>query len=141
MNDALFPRRIHFAFAVTFHYLFLQLTMGIAPFLGSWLSGLFIITTDAWMQPPVVRWVARRSHGPWGPTAWERERSTVDRRKPPGRREAGDRRSFQSPAPRPSVCALSVDSRERVVSVRNIDELSHGIRVARIDAGDTALRN
>lgn len=31
MNDALFLHRIHFAFTVTFHYLFPQLTMGLAP--------------------------------------------------------------------------------------------------------------
>ena len=31
MNDALFLHRIHFAFTITFHYLFPQLTMGVAP--------------------------------------------------------------------------------------------------------------
>ena len=31
MNDALFVHRLHFAFLVTFHYLFPQLTMGLAP--------------------------------------------------------------------------------------------------------------
>src|SRR6202161_495273 len=31
MNDALFLHRIHFAFTITFHYLFPQLTMGLAP--------------------------------------------------------------------------------------------------------------
>ena len=31
MDDALFLHRIHFAFTVTFHYLFPQLTMGLAP--------------------------------------------------------------------------------------------------------------
>jgi len=31
MNDALFIHRIHFAFTVTYHYLFPQLTMGLAP--------------------------------------------------------------------------------------------------------------
>jgi cytochrome bd ubiquinol oxidase subunit I len=31
MGDALFIHRIHFAFTVTFHYLFPQLTMGLAP--------------------------------------------------------------------------------------------------------------
>ena len=30
MNDALFLHRIHFAFTITFHYLFPQLTMGLA---------------------------------------------------------------------------------------------------------------
>src|ERR1017187_8873385 len=31
MDDALFVHRIHFAFTVTYHYLFPQLTMGLAP--------------------------------------------------------------------------------------------------------------
>ena len=31
MNDALLMHRLHFAFTVTFHYLFPQLTMGLAP--------------------------------------------------------------------------------------------------------------
>src|SRR6266571_3749952 len=31
MEDALFIHRLHFAFLVTFHYLFPQLTMGLAP--------------------------------------------------------------------------------------------------------------
>ncbi len=31
MDDALFIHRIHFAFTITFHYLFPQLTMGLAP--------------------------------------------------------------------------------------------------------------
>jgi len=31
MNDALFLHRIHFAFTITFHYIFPQLTMGLAP--------------------------------------------------------------------------------------------------------------
>jgi cytochrome d ubiquinol oxidase subunit I len=31
VNDALFLHRIHFAFTITFHYLFPQLTMGLAP--------------------------------------------------------------------------------------------------------------
>ena len=31
MNDALVPHRIHFAFTMTFHYLFPQLTIGLAP--------------------------------------------------------------------------------------------------------------
>ena len=31
MNDALFIHRIHFAFTITYHYLFPQLTMGLAP--------------------------------------------------------------------------------------------------------------
>jgi cytochrome bd ubiquinol oxidase subunit I len=31
MNEALFLHRIHFAFTITFHYLFPQLTMGLAP--------------------------------------------------------------------------------------------------------------
>ena len=31
MNDALMMHRLHFAFTVTFHYLFPQLTMGLAP--------------------------------------------------------------------------------------------------------------
>src|SRR5690349_1814862 len=30
MNDALFVHRIHFAFTITYHYLFPQLTMGLA---------------------------------------------------------------------------------------------------------------
>ena len=33
MNDALFIHRIHFAFTVTYHYIFPQLTMGLAPLL------------------------------------------------------------------------------------------------------------
>jgi cytochrome d ubiquinol oxidase subunit I len=33
MNDALFIHRIHFAFTITYHYLFPQLTMGLAPLL------------------------------------------------------------------------------------------------------------
>ena len=33
MDDALFLHRIHFAFTITFHYLFPQLTMGLAPIL------------------------------------------------------------------------------------------------------------
>jgi cytochrome d ubiquinol oxidase subunit I len=31
VNDALFLHRIHFAFTMTFHYLFPQLTIGLAP--------------------------------------------------------------------------------------------------------------
>src|SRR5437588_12542361 len=31
MEDALFIHRFHFAFTITFHYLFPQLTMGLAP--------------------------------------------------------------------------------------------------------------
>lgn len=31
MNDALFLHRLHFAFTITYHYLFPQLTMGLAP--------------------------------------------------------------------------------------------------------------
>jgi len=31
VNDALFLHRIHFAFTITFHYLFPQLTIGLAP--------------------------------------------------------------------------------------------------------------
>ena len=31
MDSALLVHRIHFAFTVTFHYLFPQLTMGLAP--------------------------------------------------------------------------------------------------------------
>ena len=31
MNDALFLHRIHFAFTITYHYIFPQLTMGLAP--------------------------------------------------------------------------------------------------------------
>jgi cytochrome bd ubiquinol oxidase subunit I len=125
VNDALFLHRIHFAFTITFHYLFPQLTMGLAQlivvlktlairtdneaynwaqfsrltggvigqplamegtfsfflesaflglllygekrlgkwghwwagflvFLGSWISGFFIIVADAWMQHPVA---------------------------------------------------------------------------------------
>src|ERR1035441_1342016 len=98
MDSALLVHRLHFAFTVTFHYLFPQLTMGLAPlivvlktlgmegmfafflasaflgvflygekrlsprahwwsavavFLGSWLSGFFIVATDAWLQHPV----------------------------------------------------------------------------------------
>jgi hypothetical protein len=33
MEDALFIHRIHFAFSVTYHYIFPQLTMGLAPLL------------------------------------------------------------------------------------------------------------
>src|SRR5205823_1293491 len=108
MGQALDVHRLHFAFTITFHYLFPQLTMGLAlllvylktkalrtgdehyhraarfwarifginfalgvvtgipmefqfgthwsaaflVFLGSWLSGYFIVATDAWMQHP-----------------------------------------------------------------------------------------
>src|SRR6266852_306514 len=97
MDSALAVHRLHFAFTITFHYLFPQLTMGLAllivivqtlamegvfsfflessflglflygegrlspkahwfaaflVFLGSWMSGYFIIATDAWMQHP-----------------------------------------------------------------------------------------
>ncbi|HWD98647.1 MAG TPA: cytochrome ubiquinol oxidase subunit I, partial [Bryobacteraceae bacterium] len=31
MNDALLIHRIHFAFTITYHYIFPQLTMGLAP--------------------------------------------------------------------------------------------------------------
>lgn len=31
MDDALFVHRVHFAFTVTYHYLFPQLTKGISP--------------------------------------------------------------------------------------------------------------
>src|SRR4051794_25069985 len=31
MNDALFIHRLHFAFTITYHYIFPQLTMGLAP--------------------------------------------------------------------------------------------------------------
>src|SRR3954453_13694191 len=31
MDDALFLHRLHFAFTITYHYLFPQLTMGLAP--------------------------------------------------------------------------------------------------------------
>src|SRR3954466_14485436 len=31
MNDSLFLHRIHFAFTITYHYIFPQLTMGLAP--------------------------------------------------------------------------------------------------------------
>ena len=33
MDDALFIHRLHFAFTITYHYIFPQLTMGIAPFI------------------------------------------------------------------------------------------------------------
>jgi cytochrome d ubiquinol oxidase subunit I len=31
LDDALFMHRLHFAFTITYHYLFPQLTMGLAP--------------------------------------------------------------------------------------------------------------
>ena len=47
MDDALFMHRIHFGFTVTFHYIFPQHTMGLAPlnrphrdtFYSPWLAG------------------------------------------------------------------------------------------------------
>ena len=45
MNDALFLHRIHFAFTITFHYLFPQLTMGLAPLIVV-LKSLAIKTRD-----------------------------------------------------------------------------------------------
>ena len=41
MNDALFLHRIHFAFTITFHYLFPQLTMGLAPLLAGVAAALY----------------------------------------------------------------------------------------------------
>ena len=46
MNDALFMHRIHFAFTVTFHYLFPQLTMGLAPLIVV-LKTLYLRTGNA----------------------------------------------------------------------------------------------
>jgi cytochrome bd ubiquinol oxidase subunit I len=45
MDDALFLHRIHFAFTVTFHYLFPQLTMGLAPLIVI-LKTLYLRTND-----------------------------------------------------------------------------------------------
>src|SRR5205809_660883 len=84
MDSALLIHRLHFAFTITYHYLFPQLAMegvfaffmesaflglflygekrlsrtmhwfsAFAVFFGSWLSGYFIVATDAWMQHPV----------------------------------------------------------------------------------------
>jgi cytochrome d ubiquinol oxidase subunit I len=36
MDDAVFWSRVQFGFTVTYHYLFPQLTMGVAPFLAAW---------------------------------------------------------------------------------------------------------
>src|SRR5881394_2661366 len=43
MNDALLIHRLHFAFTVTFHYLFPQLTMGLAPL-------IVVLKTLAWRR-------------------------------------------------------------------------------------------
>ena len=45
MDDALFLHRIHFAFTITFHYLFPQLTMGLAPLIVI-LKTLYLRTND-----------------------------------------------------------------------------------------------
>jgi len=46
MDDALLVHRLHFAFSVTFHYLFPQLTMGLAPLIVIFKS-LYLRTGDA----------------------------------------------------------------------------------------------
>src|SRR6516225_11138135 len=79
MSADLLWHRIQFAFTITYHYLFPQLTMGLALLIvvlkvlalrtaderynevarfwahifGPWLSGYFIIVTNAFMQHPV----------------------------------------------------------------------------------------
>ncbi len=46
MNDALLMHRLHFAFTVTFHYLFPQLTMGLAPLIVI-LKTIYLRTNNA----------------------------------------------------------------------------------------------
>ena len=50
MDDALLMHRIHFAFTVTFHYLFPQLTMGLAPLIVI-LKTLYLRTEQSALQP------------------------------------------------------------------------------------------
>lgn len=46
MNDALLMHRLQFAFTVTFHYLFPQLTMGLAPLIVI-LKSLYLRTNNS----------------------------------------------------------------------------------------------
>src|SRR5438128_1788115 len=55
MDDPTLWHRLQFSFTIVYHYLFPQLTMGLAWFLvyWKWLSGYFIIVTNAFMQHPL----------------------------------------------------------------------------------------
>ena len=55
MNDALLMHRLHFAFTVTFHYLFPQLTMGLAPLIVI-LKTLYLRTDNALYQRAARFW-------------------------------------------------------------------------------------
>lgn len=46
MDDALLMHRLHFGFTVTFHYLFPQLTMGLAPLIVI-LKTMYLRTNNA----------------------------------------------------------------------------------------------
>ena len=64
MDDALFIHRIHFAFTITFHYLFPQLTMGLAPlivqatlsFSNAILDAAALGFLGMGAQPPTPEW-------------------------------------------------------------------------------------
>ena len=67
MLDSLVLHRLHFAFTVTFHYLFPQLTMGLA---------LLIVILKTWRCAPATstttarRASGRRSSASTSPWAW-----------------------------------------------------------------------
>ena len=50
MDDALFIHRIHFAFTITYHYLFPQFTMGLAPLIVI-LKTIALRRKDALLRP------------------------------------------------------------------------------------------
>jgi len=54
MESTLLLHRIHFAFTVTFHYLFPQLTMGLAPLILVFKTMALRSGNDFWTSPFVV---------------------------------------------------------------------------------------
>jgi Cytochrome bd terminal oxidase subunit I len=64
VNDALFLHRIHFAFTITFHYLFPQLTMGLAPLIVV-LKTLAIRTGNEVYNEAAHFWSLGRAYARW----------------------------------------------------------------------------
>ena len=68
MDDALLVHRIHFAFTVTFHYLFPQLTMGLAPLIV--ILKILVPATRTTRSTTARRGSGRRSSASISCSAW-----------------------------------------------------------------------
>ena len=69
MDDALFWHRLQFAFTITYHYLFPQLTMGLAWFLVYW-KWRALRTGDEQYNRAKSRVPGPRSSGSISPSEW-----------------------------------------------------------------------